>query len=166
MRTALFLAAFINVCFSYDRYGPIHLTIQVNDGSEVPTQLVLDQLSNAVMAKNRAAIADCLSDRFVWHATGRDLKKEEFIDYLLEFSKRMTPKGTVTSVYSSSESVSAKADLIFDGIYRTVRFEEGHEGRYYILDIIQEWYFMSYYKLEKKKQVAVDFLLSLIKAIS
>ncbi|CAO4369158.1 unnamed protein product [Caenorhabditis nigoni] len=168
MRTTLLLAALTSVCFSRDWYGYIYLAIQVNDGSEVPTQRVLDELSNAVTARNRTAIADCLIDHFVWNAKGGDLYKEEFIDYLLKFSERTTPKGTIINVYDSSPELYANAELNFDGIYRTVKFEpkEGQEGKYVISWIAKHWFFQGYDKLEKKKQTAVDFLISLIKAIS
>ncbi|UMM22277.1 hypothetical protein L5515_003569 [Caenorhabditis briggsae] len=162
MRTVLLLTSLTNVCSSY-KY--IQLECHVNDGSEVVAQRVLDELSDAVMTRNRTAIADCLSDTFGFSGKVRGLKK----DYVLRISKLITFNGTVTSAWGTSPPIIfTYADFNFIGKHRIVHFhpKKGEEGKYIILSITNEFDFQEYYKLEKKEQVAVDFLLSLIKSIN
>ncbi|PIC42267.1 hypothetical protein B9Z55_009398 [Caenorhabditis nigoni] len=165
MRTALLLAALTTLC-----YGYIDLQFVVSDGSEVIAQRVLDELTDAVMARNRTAIGDCLSDTFGFSGKVRVLKKEEFIDYILRISKRITPKGTVMSTFGRSPPmIITHTDFNFIGKYRRVDFTPKNGlkggGRYVISNILKDSDFDGYYELEKKEQGAVDFILSLMKAI-
>ncbi|UMM22384.1 hypothetical protein L5515_003626 [Caenorhabditis briggsae] len=162
MRTLVMLTTLIISCLSTE------LEIRVNDGSEVRAQSVLDELSNAVIAKNRAAIADCLYKDFFWDGKGRRLNKEEFIDYLLRMSKRAIPKGTVTSAYVSSPGyISTHTDFNMFGKYQEVLFvpEEWQKGRDTIRYIRND-NSITFGTLDKAGKIAVDFLLSLIKAIN
>ncbi|CAO4369157.1 unnamed protein product [Caenorhabditis nigoni] len=136
MRTALLLAALTTLC-----YGYIDLQFVVSDGSEVIAQRVLDELTDAVMARNRTAIGDCLSDTFGFSGKVRVLKKEEFIDYILRISKRITPKGTVMSTFGRSPPmIITHTDFNFIGKYRRVDFTPKNGlkggGRYGAVDFI------------------------------
>ncbi|PIC42371.1 hypothetical protein B9Z55_009473 [Caenorhabditis nigoni] len=120
------------------------------------------------MAKNRTAIADCLHKEFFWDGKGRRLDKEEFIDYLLRMSKRAIPKGTVTSAYVSSPGyISTHTDFNMFGKYQEVLFvpEEWQKGRDTIRYIRKDDS-PRFEDLDNAGKIAVNFLLSLIKAIN